>query len=91
MKLAKYPVNFGKFDKLTSLGESYVDMCVWTERTRSILDAGSPDSEWKTFRDFDQPKKFVSLFTSTPSCPLPGHWLDLKKDPDAPAKLESYK
>lgn len=72
------------------MGEKYVDICVGTERARSYLNKDSPESEWKTFRDVDT-QVFVSLYTSTPSCPLPNHWLDITKDADAPAKLENYK
>ena len=91
MKLAKYPVNFGKYEKLNALGEKYVDICVKSGRARSNLSKNSPDSQWKTFRDVDQPQSFVSLYSSSPSCSLPRHWLDLTKDSDAPAKLEYYK
>lgn len=90
MKLCKYPVQFGEFKKLSPMGEKYVDICVGTERARSYLNKDSPESEWKTFRDVDT-QVFVSLYTSTPSCPLPNHWLDITKDADAPAKLENYK
>ena len=91
MKLANYPVSFGKFDKLNAMGEKYVDICVGAERARSFLSKESPDSDWKTFRDVNDPKVFASIYTSTPSCPLPSHWLDLKLDPESPAKLENYK
>lgn len=90
MKSAKYPINFGKTDKLNDLGEKYVALCIQSERTRSILNAASSDSARKTYRDVDNPNDFKSLHTSTPSCPLPRKWLDLTKDPDAPAKLENY-
>jgi len=91
MKLANYPVTFGKFEKLNSMGEKYVDICVGMERARSFLSPNSSDSAWKTFRDVDDPKIFASIYSSTPSCPLTNHWLDLTKDPDSPAKLEYYK
>jgi len=91
MKIAKYPVNFGKVDKLNSLGEKYVDLCIQTERLRSALSMASPDSANKTFRDVENPKAFASLYSATASCSLPRQWLDLTKDPDAPAKLEFYK
>lgn len=87
MKTGKYPIDFGKYDKLSPLGEKYVDTCVEIERARSFLSKDSADSDWKTFRDA---VGFASLYTSTPSCPLPNHWLKLEKDADAPAKFDSY-
>jgi len=91
MKLAKYPVSFGKSDKLNAMGEKYVDLCVAIERSRSFLNKESKEAKWKTFRDGD-PESFVSLYTDTKACALPARWLDLEVvDENSPSKLDNFK
>lgn len=90
MKAAKYPVDFGDFKKLSPLGNKVVDLLEVTAKSRTGLKKDVPESKWMTFRDVD-PSQFKSLFTGTPACALPGHWLDLQVDKGEPTKLSTIK
>jgi len=90
MKAAKYPVDFGKYEKLSPLGNQVTDLLSATAKSRTGLKKGVPESKWMTFRDVD-PSQFKSLYTGTPACALPGHWLDLKVDKGEPTKISTIK
>lgn len=83
---AKYPVDFGDMKKLTALGAKFAGISIASERCRSSLQKDR-DASWKTFRDNIQ-TEFASIFTNTSSCPLKGHWLDLKTETRHPTLAE---
>jgi len=82
MRLAKYPVDFGTFDKLNDDGRKHVQLYISSCDARISLERQSEEAEWKTYRDFD-PNRFRSIFTGQEACALPKHWLALEKDGEA--------
>ena len=78
MRDANYPVDYGSYDGLTSVGKKLVELGLQNIHVRHLLDPDSKDSDWKTFRDAD-PSPFVSIHTGQGSSSLPKRWLDLKQ------------
>lgn len=89
-KIAKYPVDYGKYEKLSSTGQKIVELLEAGSYSRTSLSKDSKDYKWKTFRDVD-PSRFKSAFTGTAACPLPGRWLDLKAPKGESTTLETVK
>jgi len=89
-KAAKYPVDYGKFEKLADKGQQLQKMLMASAYTRSKLKKDDPDAKWKTFRDSD-PSVFKSIHTGTPACALPGRWLDISAEPGEPTKISTVK
>lgn len=89
-RTAKYPVDYGKFEKLNDKGQQIVQMLLASGAIRAKLNKSDADAKWKTFRDGD-PSLFKSIFTGTPAASLPGHWLDLKAPPGEPTKIDTVK
>mmetsp|Transcript_44679 Transcript_44679/g.54084 ORF Transcript_44679/g.54084 Transcript_44679/m.54084 type:complete len:569 (-) Transcript_44679:199-1905(-) len=75
-KTAKYPADFGKFDKLNDKGQQLVKLMNESGYARSKLKKDDPDAKWKTFREYN-PGQFKSIYTGTEACELPGRWMDL--------------
>jgi len=70
-KAAKYPLDLRKADKF----KQFLDLMVAANRVRSMMNKDSNE----TYRDVHHPA-FKSLYTNTPSCALPDHWIKLKSD-----------
>jgi len=87
-KLAKYPVDFGKGDKLNDKGNRLVMLMTAAHKARSMIKQGSSESSWWTYRDVLDPSKFVSLHDNTTSLVLSKHWMDLKVE-KGNCKIES--
>lgn len=89
-KLAKYPVEFGKFEKLSDKGQKLCNMLIASGYTRSKLKKDDPDVKKMTFRDSD-PSVFKSIYTGTAACALPGKWLDISAGAGEPTKISTVK
>ena len=77
MNDANYPLSFGTFDELNSMGEVMVEMTRHYHHDRwNLSDEDEDTKRWKTFRDAD-PSPYTSYITGTKSIPLEGKWLEM--------------
>jgi len=74
---AKHPLQIGTYENLNERGEAFVEFNLVDSFHRYDLDEESPDSSWKTFRDFDPSNKIYSVMTGTKAVPLKCRWLDI--------------
>ena len=74
---AKYPISLGTFDKLNKEGEDFEKFPIFDYDHRNNLNPVGDEKDWKTFRDYDNPDSFFSIFTGTKAIKLDKRWIDI--------------
>jgi hypothetical protein len=77
MTEANYPFSFGTFEQLNENGERNMELSYLSYYHRSNLNPVGHEKDWKTFRDYDNPEKFTSLFTYTKAVKIDKPWMEI--------------
>lgn len=80
----RYPVDFGKFDRLSEKGKKLVAIAYADIGARTTLTPHATD----TYRDNNQ-KEFASIHTDEAAVPLPSPWINLRAPEGSPTKLDT--
>ena len=78
MNEAKYPLSLGTFDKQNQIGKDFENFATYDYNHRAKLEPVGDEKDWKTFRDYDDPEKFFSVFTGTKAVKLDERWLEIE-------------
>jgi len=74
---ADYPVSYGSYDDLNDTVQTIMRYDNLSYYHRASLSPDDKDSEWRTFRDYQDADEFCSIFTGDKSVPLNHRWLDM--------------
>eukprot|EP00591_Stephanopyxis_turris_P012925 CAMPEP_0195524956 /NCGR_PEP_ID=MMETSP0794_2-20130614/25091_1 /TAXON_ID=515487 /ORGANISM="Stephanopyxis turris, Strain CCMP 815" /LENGTH=598 /DNA_ID=CAMNT_0040655293 /DNA_START=204 /DNA_END=2001 /DNA_ORIENTATION=+ len=80
-----YPVDFGDQEKLSPFADRFLQLAIDSGRVRRTVEQDE-SGKGCTFRD-TMCKSFISLYTCTPSLPLPKYWLELKVEDGKPTRI----